>query len=314
MLRASDGSQEKDRGVALAGPSAVSWLADRGLVPRPQDSVIKVAGDTIRTEDFAILRIWHTASRISRSPTRGGQVIGFVLEGHLHLDADATGIAIGPSEGYYYESSSELQERTAGSTAVLEAHLSAEAGQRLGVRQGEGLIKIRSGLTSSRVFVAVVSTILSAPVRSSDLHFLDLRRSAESALKGILNEASLVDESGNRSRSERLRRRASAIIERRHWDPGFTVAILIEESGVSRSGLHAAFAEIGTTPLMEIRRARVKTVTAMLGKRDLTVKEISLAAGFRSIQAMRRALQRDREEADLDKEEPDESPAAPPST
>lgn len=306
MLRMSGGVREADRGVALAGPAAMSWLTDRGFVPEYGGSEIRVAGDALRTEEFALLRIWHNASRVDRSPAGGGQVIGFVLEGEIHLEENERITRIGTSEGYSYESSRSVREDTNGSTALLEAHLSPDARRRLGIPESEGLIRIESGLTSSRVFVAAVSAMLSASLTTTDLHFFDLRMSVEFALKGVFAEAGIMGDPGTRSRSARLRRRASAIIERRHGDPTFGVAVLAEEADTSRSVLHAAFAEAGTTPFGEIRRARVVAATELLQESELTVNEMSRAAGFPSVQAMNRALQRYRRAIDQEGREADD--------
>ncbi len=100
----------------------------------------------------------------------------------------------------------------------------------------------------------------------------------------------------SRSRSHAaLRADVRAHIHRRVGDPGLRVRGLADAAGVSERTVHAAFAEVGSSPAAEIRRIRLERSRRLLETTSLTIAEIALACGFTDPTSYARAFRREGE-------------------
>ncbi|TLF30137.1 helix-turn-helix domain-containing protein [Microbacterium sp. 5K110] len=96
-----------------------------------------------------------------------------------------------------------------------------------------------------------------------------------------------------RSRSPAaLRADVRARILRSVADPGLRVSTLADAAGVSERTVHAAFAEVGSSPAAEIRRTRLERSRRLLETTSLSIVEIALACGFSDPTSYTRAFRR----------------------
>lgn len=138
---------------------------------------------------------------------------------------------------------------------------------------------------------------LLARVVGSSLSGRDLLSSpTETARVGaeLLREV-LAHDSGAPSRSRSpaaLRADVRARISRGLADPGLRVSTLADAAGVSERTVHAAFAEVGSSPAAEIRGIRLERSRRLLETTSLSIAEISLACGFSDPTSYTRAFRR----------------------
>jgi AraC-like DNA-binding protein len=75
-------------------------------------------------------------------------------------------------------------------------------------------------------------------------------------------------------------------------DANLRVGTLAGATGVSERTIHTAFAEVGSSPAAEIRRARLDVSRSLLETTSMSVVEIALACGFTDPTSFTRAFQR----------------------
>lgn len=76
-------------------------------------------------------------------------------------------------------------------------------------------------------------------------------------------------------------------------DPGLRVSTLAAAVGASERTVHDAFAEVGSSPAAEIRRARLERSRRLLETTTLPIVEIALACGFSEATSYTRAFRRE---------------------
>ncbi|MFS0793555.1 helix-turn-helix domain-containing protein [Microbacterium sp. 1P10AE] len=89
-----------------------------------------------------------------------------------------------------------------------------------------------------------------------------------------------------------VRAEARDRIRSRIADAELRVGTLAEAAGVSERTIHAAFAEVGSSPAAEIRRARLDLSRSLLETTRMPVVEIALACGFTDPTSFTRAFRR----------------------
>lgn len=119
-------------------------------------------------------------------------------------------------------------------------------------------------------------------------------------VSGELVREILTDHAGAPARSRSraaLRADVRARIRHRLADPGLRVSELAATAGISERTIHAAFAEVGSSPAAEIRGARLELSRRLLETTDLPIAEVALACGFSDPTSYTRAFRRDGEVA-----------------
>jgi AraC-like DNA-binding protein len=295
--RTIDPAAQVQRGVALQDSPAYDWFAQRGTVvkgPFP----FRVFADTARGGGLEIARIWHTPTSLTRAVSVGtsdGLTVLIQVEGdaHITLPDGQSPMPVGSMalipDGVAYELSSD------GPVARVEIRLRRTAGL---IPSGDA--RLRSESPYIRVLLATINAALSAsPVDPTGPGFAHMEVATGHLIAAITSSPTSTtawstdpDMPANLRRSEAaLFARAKAVIERDSTDADFRVTGLAAELQVSPAYLRRVFARAGTSPLREIREARVRTALTLLAESaGADVERVARLAGFPSARRMRETI------------------------
>lgn len=295
-MRGGSPDLESERGVELAGSAAATWLRGHGLENRGDEGPLRLAADVVRTNDFALARLWHTARRLVRHSDRDGIDIVIVVEGAVRATPESGEYRIGRHQGLLIPADSSLEFASDSPVGLVLLSVSESFQTRFNTPKVGEVVSLSSSLASPRVLQAVtlatLNTFSSIPVSV----WTRLRDTIETAASAVLLESLPADPLSGSSRHAALLARARTTIERHSRDPDFDVNELIVRLSVSSSWLHEVFATVSTTPLREIRESRLAAARAMLERRPhagpADREEVARAAGFRGAQQLSAALRR----------------------
>ncbi|WP_424464914.1 helix-turn-helix domain-containing protein [Pseudoclavibacter helvolus] len=302
-----------ERDIYLDGPAAIDWVAALGWSVSPHSARLQIAADLIRTDTFAIGRIWHTPAtlRFVGSADAPDDMFHSLLgiEGTHVLSSPNGQFELPPGQMYLqpFDERLDIAAREAAARVFFVARwgdLVARDGElpdaRLGVFgaqsahreifanathaalnsvtavRGPGFRRVRDAL--GQLFASILAD--DAPARTRPLH----GRAGQPAV------------SEQRAQSRSLLRRASKRIEAHASDVTFDVAKLARDLGVSSASLYRSYEESSMTPASQLRRVRARRARLLLDQASATesntqdLKQIAHASGFGSIRAMRRAL------------------------
>lgn len=302
------------REVVLDGDAAIEWVAALGWVAGPINSRFQVIADLIRTDSFAIGRIWHTPAHLSfvvddeTPPGLFHSVYG--IEGTQILTSDTERVDLHPGR-MHVQSFGEPLTITSHEPVARLFFVSSWA--RL--RDLEGRVaEPHSGLFGAsnayrEIFTSAAHAALNSVTTVEGAGFDRVRTGLDQLFAGVL-----ADDAPARPRRARgvgtsqegrdglrvtpsLLRRASQRIEASASDVTFDAGRLARDLGVSTASLYRAYEETNLTPATQLRRVRARLARHLLedigGSGDVdtqNLKRIAAAAGFGSVRAMRRAL------------------------
>ncbi|NYF13494.1 AraC-like DNA-binding protein [Pseudoclavibacter sp. JAI123] len=302
------------REVVLDGDAAIEWVAALGWVAEPINSRFQVIADLIRTDSFAIGRIWHTPAHLSfvvddeTPPDLFHSVYG--IEGTQILTSDTERVDLHPGQ-MHVQSFGEPLTITSHEPVARLFFVSSWA--RL--RDFEGNVpEPHTGLFGAsnayrEIFTSAAHAALNSVTTVEGAGFDRVRTGLDQLFAGVL-----ADDAPARPRRARgvgtsqegrdglrvtpsLLRRASQRIEASASDVTFDAGKLARDLGISTASLYRAYEDTNLTPASQLRRVRARLARDLLeapgefGDVDTQdLKRIAAAAGFGSVRAMRRAL------------------------
>ena len=142
----------------------------------------------------------------------------------------------------------------------------------------------------------VLNQVFGSSVAVDDFGIGGIRTAVDSLLLASLKESSAMAEQKRAIPERQLLHRARKIIQDEAHSPALTVARLAEHVRISRAHLHRVFAADRSTPLSEIRAARLELARLYLSEdekaTDADLLDVAQRSGFPTVAAMRRALRR----------------------
>ncbi|PPF47035.1 hypothetical protein C5B85_01810 [Pseudoclavibacter sp. AY1F1] len=302
------------RELILNGDAAVQWIGSLGWAVAPLSSRFQLVADLIRTDTFAIGRIWHTPAAFSYTADGDASncmfhaVVG--IEGTQTVTSETDQVELGPGQMHVQSFSEAL-----GITAQEPAARLLFVSQWSDLQDSEGRAPLpRSGLFGSsnahkEIFSSAAHAALNSLTTVDGAGFHRVRAGLDHLFAGVLADDAPVRAKRSRGagstdmgRAGRglppsLLRRASQQIEARASDVTFDAGRLARDLGVSTASLYRAYEDSNLTPASQLRRVRTRLARDLLeapgefGDVDTqNLKRIAAAAGFGSVRAMRRAL------------------------
>ncbi|PPF32817.1 MULTISPECIES: helix-turn-helix domain-containing protein [unclassified Pseudoclavibacter] len=302
------------RELILDGDAAIQWIGSLGWEVAPLSSRFQLVADLIRTDTFAIGRIWHTPAAFSFTATSSAPnsmfhaVVG--IEGTQTVTSDAAQVQLSPGQMHVQSFNEPL-----GITAHEPAARLLFVSKWTDLRDAEGHAPLpKSGLFGSsnahkEIFTSAAHSALNSLTAVDGAGFHRVRAGLDHLFAGVL--ADDVPARATRSRragssgtgrsspgvTTSLLRRASQRIEASASDVTFDAGRLARDLGVSTASLYRAYEDTNLTPASQLRRVRTRLARDLLeapgefGDVDTQdLKRIAAAAGFGSVRAMRRAL------------------------
>lgn len=303
------------REVALAGDEAVAWLAELDWSVTPHSSRLQIFADLIRTEAFAIGRIWHTPASMSflRQHEYSDGLVHSVLgiEGTHTIVSGAAQVSLDPGQLHLQSLDEPLAIAAHQPVARLFFVSSWESLHTPDVElelPREGLFGDQSAFRE--VFTSAAHAALNSVTSVDGPAFAGVRTGLQHLFASMLAHdaagsskpsgparGSRRDKRARESQSTSLLRRASKVIEQQAGDVGFDVTKLARTLGVSPASLYRSYEEANTTPASHLRQVRARRARVLLnGDSDAgmpdtqNLKRVAEHAGFGSVRAMRRAL------------------------
>ncbi|WP_424464103.1 hypothetical protein [Pseudoclavibacter helvolus] len=302
------------REVVLDGDAAIRWIADLGWSTEPRSPRLRLVADLIRTDTFAIGRIWHTPARLTfkEQPDQEGCMFhSFVgVEGVHRLTSGAGEVSLPPG-GMYVSSFGERLEISADEAVARIFFVSrwADLPDRAG-RTPDPHVGVFGERNAYRdIFTSAAHAALNSVTTVHGDGFDRVRDGLQHLFAGVLVDdaparSKVVTRGAPASRADAhggdhltLLRRASRHLERNAKDITFDVSKLARELGVSAATLYRAYEESSMTPASQLRRIRARHARMLLesGGRQRSsntqdLRQIAQESGFGSVRAMRRAL------------------------
>lgn len=283
-----------ERGVALEGSDATSWLEARGVSVESMGGPLRVFGDLLGSGGLELARVWHNARQVRREVEADGVALTLVVEGQLTISTDDGEVEVLQGAGFVQWSAPRpLVVRSDGHSATLELSFGRSFFERFFIGRDTGVTPIPAGLDSARVLLAAAFTTLATSIDARDDSWPSMRGMLENGICAVLTDLGAGFASASAT-ATRLLRRARAAIAEYSSDPSFDARQLAAVLAVSVSGLYAAFAETERTPSQAIRAARIASARSMLSRRiaptSIDNDEIAALAGFRSASSMLAAI------------------------
>lgn len=100
---------------------------------------MRAGGDVIRGRTFAVARLWHDASALTRRAGGGGSAISLVVEGRIRVTRGATSIEVGKGEGFIDTLDGATTVEVENSVGSIELRVSESFSRRYGVSVADGL-------------------------------------------------------------------------------------------------------------------------------------------------------------------------------
>lgn len=287
-MRIDHGLDTQDA-AARALLAGLGWVVDEAAVP------LRVGGDLLSTDSFALARLWHTPLLLrpvakEARPDNGRFTATLIVEGRGVLTIDGAPHSFEPGTLLIYDR--QLSESMQADASIAAIHVSHwwTAILRAGQRREDVPVASRPPAQLVGLLIAMVNTTFEQRLDESDLGFAAWLASIDSAVSSLLG--STLRARAALASPVTLYERALAVIQERHADPAFTVAELAEHFDVSKPWLHRAFAEQDTSPrrvLMDTRIAHARALLPLLPT-PAAIASAAEASGFGTSRALRRAL------------------------
>lgn len=286
-----------ERGVALSGTPARDWLEARGwhaTAPVPH-----VFADVLEAPRFGYSRTWFAPGQYRREhsstaapSTRLSALL--LVEGTAQLDLDRKRSHFGVGDLALIGASSPLTLSADTPVALYEIVTDYE---RMGLQRYDIAPTSGPHSTSENYWPAltgVINQVLGSSVTPEDHGLTSVRTAVESLLLASLKESSAVPARPISGSERDILRDARTVIHNEAHSSALTVSRLAELVAVSRAHLHRVFAADDSTPLAEIRAARVELARLHLSDDDrpqqADLLQIAHQSGFQTVSALKRAL------------------------
>lgn len=287
VLRRPGETDSIDRRVAVQGESAKRWLAALGYDVTSDSPRVRAGGDVIRSQSFAVGRLWHDASRLTRRGGGGGSAISLVVEGRIRATRGTTTIEVGQGEAFLDALDGETCIEVEHSVGSIELRVNESFPQRYGVAPIEGLQALGADLASLPWLLSLANAMLASREDGGATTWPFTRTALENLVAAVMVEA-------NEPPPTTITDRALAEIRRSCTDPTFDVAALAASQSITSRWLQAAFAARDLTPRQAIRRERLRTARCLLEAHPgIALDDAAGRAGFPSARALREALRAD---------------------
>lgn len=284
MLRNSGEADSVDRRVAVQGEPAIQWMAGLGYDVTSDSPRMRAGGDVIRGRTFAVARLWHDASALTRRAVDGGSAISLVVEGRIRVTRGATSLEVSKGEGFVDTLDGATTVEVENSVGSIELRVSESFSRRYGVSLAEGVHWLGPDLDSLPWLLTLANATLASRGERRDTTWSFTRAALENLVAAVLVEA-------NEPPSDSIVDRALEEIRRSCTDPSFDVAALAGTQRMTPRWLQVAFAERALTPRQAIRLERTRVARQILEThRGLGIDEVARRAGFPSSRALRDAF------------------------
>ncbi|PPF84884.1 hypothetical protein C5E07_05110 [Pseudoclavibacter sp. RFBJ3] len=307
-----------NREVVLDGDAAIKWFSALGWIAEPLSPRLQIVADLIRTDTFAIGRIWHTPVQLTSAfsdQAHGGMFHAvYGIEGTQMMRSKGGLAELSPGQMYVQLFGDALVITAREPVAVL--FFVSQWGQ-LRDRDGQAPSP-RAGLFGAsnayrEVFTTAIHSALNSLTTVEGTGFSRFRTGIHDIFASVLaDDAPMRPERALRlgmsrsrghevetSRPTSLLRRASQHIEAHASEVSFDVSKLSRELGVSPASLYRAYENSNLTPASQLRRIRARRARLALDELEVSgdvdtvnLKRIARASGFGSVSTMRRALER----------------------
>lgn len=284
------------RNVALTGSAAREWLDARGWASTDTPE-LRVFGDVFDALEWSASRLWLGTGVHERklSGPKGQVSATLVAEGVAQLEVDGHPGAFTKGGMLVLGTGSHARIDTSGGIALYEV---VSDGSRIGLPL-LGLGGTAGPFaTSEDVWMSLSSLlnqVLGSTLSPSAPSVRAVGRSVDHLVLAALQSCEIASSRGERS-AVTLLSLAKSLIASHASAPGFSVMQLAEISNISRAHLYRLFADEDTTPLDHIRSVRAENARNLLVHLvegdDLALMRVARASGFRSVAAMREALER----------------------
>jgi AraC-like DNA-binding protein len=287
------------RGVALSGQRAKDWLQARGW--RTTSKNPQVFADVFDATSFAYSRTWLGPGEYVREPRMSASLADRVsalllVEGSAQIGLDHLHSSFGVGDLALTGDASTVKISAQAPVALYEIVTDYT---RIGLARYE--LPATSGPyeTSPHYWPAltgVLNQVFGSSVAADDFGIGSIRTAVDSLLLASLKESTAMAEQKWAMPERQLLHRARRIIQDEAHSPALTVARLAEHVRISRAHLHRVFAADQSTPLAEIRAARVELARLHLSDDNAATNadlvDVAQRSGFQTVAAMRRALRR----------------------
>lgn len=303
------------REIILEGDAAVQWVGGLGWAVAPLSPRFQLVADLIRTDTFAIGRIWHTPAVFSFAADNVmpscmfHAVVG--IEGTQTVASGRDQVQLGPGQMHVQSFGESLGITAEEPVARL---LFVSQWSDLGDSGGYAPLPKSGPFGSSNahkdIFTSAAHAALNSVTTVDGTGFSRIRAGLDLLFAGVLADdapartkrsrraGSLETGRVGRELPPSLLRRASQHIEARASDVTFDAGRLARDLDVSTASLYRAYEDTNLTPASQLRRVRTRLARDLLespgefgGADTQNLKRIATAAGFGSVRAMRRALE-----------------------
>lgn len=279
------------REVALSGTAAIEWLDDAGWACEP-DGQLQIFADMVRSDPFAIGRIWHTAGSFALHSAEHWPddvfIAVFAIDGIETIHTNEDEIPLAPGEMFLQRINQPMR---ISSTAPAARLVVVSDWGSIGLTA-----PVRGTVTThdrdyAKVFENAVNALLNLSKPPTTASFTHVKLGLESLFASLI--ATHVG-AGELRDDPDLLDRARKMISERSVDPAFDVKMLLAELGVSRTTLYRVFDRECSTPAVELRARRTAAARATLQRHDASsvdaLAAVAQSAGFGSVKSMQRAL------------------------
>jgi AraC-like DNA-binding protein len=286
-----------ERGLAVRGDAAASWLLQRGVVVSECVGVLQLFADEIAVEGFVVRRMWFTGARFdqqSRVLTARDVVATFVVEGEGEFGGTHDRADAGRGALMLRSRSDAGFIRCTGPMAIIQVE---SDWIRLSPDGPRGTVRLELSDAFAQIFVSIVTATLNSSIEPADRGFASVCRSIEFALAAALSHhRPRIEYQGSSFAKRRLYEQATALIGTRFSDPSLTVAAIATELSVSKAYLQRAFKDAGISPMQYLRRVRAINARAAIQAQGATrpahLAMIAKQNGFSSASTMRAVVAR----------------------
>lgn len=286
--------QAASRAPLLAGAAASARLAALGWVASSGDR-IQLSLEWIEADTFSISRIRHTAASLHRAPGGDDSVMVLIgLEGHAQIRGHGRTHELTSRQMVIADTSTLVLETDAPSTRI-QLILPRERLAAVQLFLDRGVHSVNLDERYRRVLASLIMSVLDVGTAAREPGFGHLASAIESAVAAaIVQSLSCTDRTYSRRASTRshafLRARAHRVIEERYHDAEFSIADLARNLAISPAHLHRVFRGSPTTPYQLLQQRRLKHARDLMIAPVASVAEVAERSGFRSLRALRRAM------------------------
>lgn len=281
-----------ERDLALEGESAGAWLVERGWRPDGSARALRVAGDVVRSDDFAVGRIWHNALRLTRLPGPPGTAGTIILEGDIDVRTEEGSMRLASGEGVLFDATKPSEWVASRATATLELRVDAQFESRYGVTGIHSAERLRADSRLMRMLSGLANSAVSNSDADDPTWPLQ-QASLENLFAAVISESADGQVDSRSPARDRLLRAASRRIDARARDSSFTIAALATELSVSERSIQQAFAAAGSTAKRALTRVRLRHARELLRRSEGGAADheaVARLSGFKNARALLRAL------------------------